>query len=389
MTERYAGPVDKLVAREDRRMDRPVVCVLSMADPNIFPALHHLASGLAAEGAEVYFVGRHEPGDTGVNDRRVTWVDVPRVGRLGRRIPGFRSNYHGVFGILRAIEPDWIVAQHEYIVPGLIYKLTRCSRKTKVAMYFADYNTNRWYTRIAKRLSRQIDVYVDVCDMRLQWRHKEWPEMRAMPFVIRNAPQRRPDTAHEPHQNATRIVFTSSKYVLGLNRDRLSRFLSRLCEHGISVDWYLPGADEVRSLARSLTAHPLYTVHGPVEKSGLIGTLAGYDVGLHWAPMAEKDFDPEYFYSAASNKIGEYIAAGLVVAHAGNPGLSYLPEEICAVFDPTDPEAGANRLAAVLSDRAAVERKRQAALRYHDEEMNFAAQAASLIRHVIGEPPGE
>ena len=367
-------------------MDRPVVCVVSTANPNIFPALHHLASGLSAEGAAVYFVCRFEPKETGAGDRGVNWIEIPPVSRLGGKIPGFRSNYHGVFGIFRSLRPDWIIAQHEYFVPGLLYKATRRSHKPGIGMYFADYFHHRWYTRIANRMSRQIDMYIDVCDMRLQWRRKEWPNMRAVPFVIRQAPHRRSHALYEQHQGPTRIVFTSSKYVLGLNRDRLSRFLSRLCGHGIAVDWYLPGADEVRSLARSLTAHPLYTVHGPVEKAGLIGTLAGYDVGLHWAPMAEKDFDPEYFHSAASNKIGEYIAAGLVVAHTGNPGLSYLPEEVCAVFDPTDPEAGADQLAAALSDRAAVERKRQAALRYHLEEMNFETQAAPFIRHVLGAP---
>lgn len=136
-------------------------------------------------------------------------------------------------------------------------------------------------------------------------------------------------------------------------------------------------------MARSFSDHPLYSVRGPVEKSRLLQTLDQYDVGLHWAPMAEADYDPDYFHSAASNKIGEYIAAGLVVAHAGNPGLSYLPAEICAVFDPTNPEAGADQLAAALSDRVAVERKRAASFRYHLEEMNFESQARPFIHHVM------
>lgn|GEM_PF-3140183 len=180
------------------------------------------------------------------------------------------------------------------------------------------------------------------------------------------------------------MAFTNSKYVLGLNRERISRFLSRLCDNGIVVDWYLPGAEEVRSIARSLVSHPRFAVCDPVEKSRLMDTLGKYDVGLHWAPLAEQAYDQDYFLSAASNKIGEYLAAGLVVAHAGNPGLSYLPEEVCAVFDPTDPVAGADQLAAALADRATVERKRQAALRYHLDEMNFEAQTAPFVRHVMG-----
>ena len=181
--------------------------------------------------------------------------------------------------------------------------------------------------------------------------------------------------------------------MLRLNRDRLSRFITRLCQSGVSVDWYMSGfsgllsGDDLRASARSLTDHPLFRLREPVEKARLLETLGEYDAGLFWAPLAEQNFNRSYFLSAASNKIGEYIAAGLVVAHTGNPGLAYLPQEICAVFDPTDPEAGADQLAAALADRAAVERKREAALRYHDEEMNFEIQAAPFIRHVLGERP--
>ncbi|KAB2845930.1 MAG: glycosyltransferase family 4 protein [Hyphomicrobiaceae bacterium] len=140
----------------------------------------------------------------------------------------------------------------------------------------------------------------------------------------------------------------------------------------------------------------MFRVREPVEKARLFDTLGKYDAGLFWAPMAElgapvsnpkstladPNINRSLFFSAASNKVSEYIAAGLVVAYTGNPGLSFLPEAICAAFDPTDPEAGADQLAATLADRATVERKRQAALRYHDDEMNFEAQAAPFVRHV-------
>lgn len=232
-----------------------------------------------------------------------------------------------------------------------------------------------------------IDAYIDICDIRLQWRQKDWPRMRALPFIIRQAPFRRDVDVLENHNGSARIVLTGSNLLLKMNRERLSRFLHQLCRRDIVIDWYLPGPDNVREDARLLTPHPLFTVRAPISKSELVGTLSNYDAGLFWAPMADADlskpWDRSVFLSAASNKIGEYIAAGLVVAHTGNPGLSYLPDDVCAVFDPTDPEAGADQLAAQLSDRATVERKRQAALRYHLDEMNFEAQAAPFIRHVM------
>ena len=148
------------------------------------------------------------------------------------------------------------------------------------------------------------------------------------------------------------------------------------------IDWYLPGEADIRALARSLTSAPGFNVRDPVEKSRLLQTLGAYDVGLHWAPMAEQHRDPDYFNSAASNKIGEYISAGLAVAHAGNPGLEYLPDDVGIVFDPTDPEAGADQLAAELVDRAGLEQRRAASLRYHLDEMNFEAQAARFTMHL-------
>lgn len=162
----------------------------------------------------------------------------------------------------------------------------------------------------------------------------------------------------------------------------MSRGPARLCSHGISADWHFAHQDESRHIARTLLSHPLCTVRERVGKAQLLDTLSGCDVGLYWAPMAEQGYDYNYFQSTASNKIGEYVAAGLAVAYAGNPGLAFLPREIALVFDPTDPEAGADQLAASLSDRASLERMRVASLRYHQEELNIDAQAAPFLRYV-------
>lgn len=358
------------------------IVVINQHNPNIFTSTHQIAAALADQGADVHFLSTVEPADTGLSAANVAWTQIPRSTGLMARVPWFRSNSHRIVRFLRKTKPDWIVAQHEYGVPMLIYKaLTR--REVRCATYFVDYHGDRKYVAALKQLAKLIDAYVDICDVRLKWRQAAWPQMRAIPFVIRQAPQRRSTAHHAAHDGPIRVAFTNSRYIFGLNHDRLSRFLTQLCVRGIAVDWYLPGPEEARTMARSFSDHPLYSVRGPVEKSRLLQTLDQYDVGLHWAPMAEADYDPDYFHSAASNKIGEYIAAGLVVAHAGNPGLSYLPAEICAVFDPTNPEAGADQLAAALSDRVAVERKRAASFRYHLEEMNFESQARPFIHHVM------
>jgi len=358
--------------------------VISLNDPNIYPGLHHLAKALVRAGADVHFLSSLEP--TGVDpDREIPWAAIPKLKGVIEKIPALRANYHGIFRLIRNARPDWIIAQHEYLLPALAYKAV--DRRVKVAGYFSDYYKGLWHTEVLKRGAGFLNAYVDICDVRLQWRQNDWSKIPAETFIIRQAPLRRSSNKLESHECTARVVLTGSNLLLKMNRERLSRFLHQLCSRDIAVDWYLPGPDDMREDARLLTLHPLFAVREPISKSELIETLSNYDAGLFWAPMADADlsrpWDRSVFVSAASNKIGEYIAAGLIVAHTGNPGLSYLPDDICVVFDPTDPEAGADQLVAQIADRAAVDRKRQAALCYHLNEMNFEAQAAPFINYVM------
>lgn len=360
------------------------IAILSLNNPSIYPALFHLAAELAKAGVQVDFFSRSKPETIADRSVDVRWREIPKVHDAFSRVPLLRSNYHGIFSMLCERRPNWIIAQHEYLLPAIAYKKLYPKNNVKIAAYFSDYYGRNWSVDILKHFAQVLDVYVDVCDMRWQWRKADWPNMRATPFTIRNAPQRQVDLHLAAHRGNVRIVHTGSKMVLDMDRERLSRFVDRLCSSGFSVDWYLPGPPDLRSTARSLTQNPLFSVCNPVNKTELLKTLRAYDVGLFWAPMAEcNDNRKSIFLSAASNKIGEYISAGLVVAHTGNPGLRYIPEEACVVFDPTDPEVGADHLARAIADRADVDRKRLAALRYHDTELNVEAQAAPFIRHVL------
>ncbi|WP_156146717.1 hypothetical protein [Brevundimonas sp. KM4] len=352
-------------------------------DVALFPNLYNTAAQIANLGHDTVFISEGRPSSMGdaVGVKAVEWRRVELPTGVASRIPVLRGAHTSIFRHLCSAHPHVIVAEQAYVLPAMLYKML-ARQNVKIIGYYADYWPDAWYAKITGSLSFLLDAYVDVCDIRLQWRKKNWPGMRGDYFITRQAPHRRRSEKHEDHRGAVRIVFASSGYVLGLERERLSRFLERLCCHGMAVDWYLPGSDEVRLAAKALTSHDLFRVLEPVEKSRLPEVLGQYDVGLHWAPMAERAYDPYYFDSTASNKIGEYIAAGLVVGHAGNPGLSYLPADVCAIFDPTDPEAGADQLASALADRGDVERKRKAALGYHLGEMNFEAQAEPFIRYI-------
>lgn len=358
------------------------IVIIAQYNPVMFPALPQIAHSLSKEGAEVQMLSTYEPVNL-TESERVTWTSIPKSDGVRKHLPFFRAQGDFIFRRLQAMKPAWIIAQHEYLLPALAYRATT-GRKAKVAAYFADYHGDRKYVRVVGGLANLLDAYVDVCDVRLGWRRGDWPLMTAEAFTIRQAPFRREVTSVDSHHGSPRVVFTGSKYVLGLDRTRLARFIDRLCERDTSIDWYLPGDPGIRDEARSLTPNPRFNVRDPVDKSRLLDTLGKYDAGLHWAPMAEQAHDPDYFLSAASNKIGEYIAAGLVVLHSDNPGLSYLPDEVCMTYDATDPDQGADQLAGMLDDRGTIERKRRAALSYHLDEMNFEDQARPFIHWLLG-----
>lgn len=364
------------------------VAILGLHPFGVFPALYHLGIGLAAEGAEVLIASRDRPEELVPAFESMVHAPLPRkTGRKGLQslvlwhADGLRT--------LAGFRPDWIVAEHELVMTALAYAFSRPFRPPRIAACFWDYYQNR-HMAVIGRFASRIDAYVDVCDLREEWRRRDWPRLTAPGFIMRHAPLRGADTPVIAAPGPTpRIVFTSSAHVLvSMDRTRLARFFERLCARGVAVDWYFFGEPENREMARALVSHPLYRVLETVPKSELYALLPTYDVGLHWAPPVEAadaaPFWQAYFQSAASNKIGEYVAAGLAVAHAGNPGLGYLPQDLSVAFDATEPERGADQLADRIGDPAWLQAARAAARRYHRDEMNAQAQGALLRRHILG-----
>lgn len=360
------------------------ISIVAQHDPNMFTALLQLARVLSDHGNDISFMSTIIPVDHEFSREQIYLLYIDKPTRLGIKISIIRSNFYSVYNLLVHTRPDFVIGEHEYIIPSVMYKLSTF-RNVKIAAYSSDFQSERRYVTAMKPFASAIDAYIDVCDLRVGWQRELWPRMKAASFVVRNAPWRQPDAPLEPHEGAPRMVLTGSAPMMlhATNPARFARFVTRLCGHGISLDWYLMADEAARDAARALSSHPLYRVRDPLPKSRLLPELRTYDVGLFWAPMADGDLSRargrSIFISAASNKIAEYIGAGLAVAHTGNPGLSYLPPEICAPFDATNPEAGADQLAAALADREGIERRRQAALRYHQHEMNFEDQVAPLV----------
>lgn len=360
------------------------IVITTLNDPSIYPAQHDIAIEFAHAGAEVHFIFQHDVlRNSKLMDPRITYhYSSPVVDSKGGHKRS-RVDYKTLLSLFQVIKPDVIIAHHQHIVFALMHKAARfLGRRVSVAGYFSDYHSDHMYVRVLGRFAKYLDAYIDVCDMRVQWRQRAWPRLKSRTFVVRQAPRKR-DIAFEDHAGIPRIIFTGSRYVLGLDTERLGAFINALCSYGAEFTWLLPGPSESRERARGLSSHPNYRVLEPVDKEQLLDKLSEFDIGLHWAPMAEAAVDESFFISSASNKIGEYIASSLAVAYTENPGLRYLPPQLSIRFDPTDPIVGAEMLLEAALDRQLLEEKRQSAWTYHKEEMNLEMQVEPLVTTLL------
>ncbi len=360
------------------------------SNPNMFPSMYHLVSRMSAGAAVVRFACKYPPDLTDIGSADVEHIHVPDSKGFLSRIPLLRTNFINLLVTAVRFKPDLIIAQESYVLVAIVYKILAAPfRRTKVAGFFYDYTDAGTSTRLIGVLAKFISTYIDVCPMRLKWRQDAWPLLRASQFVMRLSPPRSAGVNITVNEHPSVVYVASPNVLTKMDPSRLSKFISRLCDRGIKVHWYLSGGETLTpdldqlATAKSMASSDNFAVFPAIPKSALAAVLARYDAGLFWAPLSDNRGNKSFFISAASNKIGEYLAAGLIIAHTGNPGLSYLPDDVCAPFDPTDPEAGADHVAAALSDRAEIKRKRQVAFRYHLDEMNFEAQADPVFRHLM------
>lgn len=364
------------------------ILVAILNDSNLYPSPYYIASALAADGHDVTFLSRVEPSIQLPSQhlQPPKWLALRPASVLEGRLPFIRGNYHRVLAAIARIKPDIFIGQHQLAMIGAFYGLF--SRHIKVMPYFCDHMVNMWYSKPMRRLARRYAGYLDICDLRVNWRKAEWPDLRCPAFVIRQAPPLDNNKNLIPHAGKGRVVFTGSDYGPDMQWDLLSRFARALVSDGIDFDWYMPGAPEKREKARAISGSPHFRVLEPVTKAKLLTLLGEYDAGLLWAPVrVEGGHTPRtvfehYFLSAASNKICEYHAAGLVTLHTGNPGLAYLPAGVSQAVDPWEPEVSARRIAMYLAQRHSVEEGRRAAFAYYQQTMNAEAQAEPFIRYI-------
>lgn len=361
------------------------IAIISTCDLNLYPAQYYLAETLAQRGARVTILSKSQPRfltQSGAFSSNIDWFPIERQSGWISRLPIVRADYHGVILQLMKLRPTWIVAQHGQALAALLYKAFTSDRHpVKVAGYFADYVERAWWLSLLKRNAGRLDAYVDVCDLRLAWREAEWSRLCRPRFVVRNAPPLRNDLKFESHSKNPRLIFTGRDYGDAMRSDLLLRFIKRMCQSGFQVTWLMPGESHERSAAIEAVNHENFSVLEAVDKGTMNKLLASYDVGLLWTPTTRRQNETERtnYVSAASNKLGEYLASGLLIAHTGNPGLRFLPNDVGIELNPWHPEESAETLALLLTNRNRIKLARAAALRFHRDVLNASVQSDFFV----------
>ena len=168
----------------------------------------------------------------------------------------------------------------------------------------------------------------------------------------------------------------------------LIRAVATCRDRGVAVQVRLlgdgPRWPAARRAATDLAADDSVEWLGAVPHAEIPGHLQAADVGL--AP-----FSPEAFSALALGwfwspiKIFEYLAAGLPVVTADLPELrALLPDEVASFYPAGQPEALADRLADLASNRAVLRRMGRAARALAERRYTWDAQA-QIVEQVLTE----
>jgi len=369
---------------------------------------HHVVLSIMAPRAEYLVDGRCL-----YHDQVAEGVEVKPIGLLTRNLPKWKP-----FQALKLIEllarQFWRALRHKadlYIafdVPMAfpILLATRLRRRRHVYFALELYGEQTWvplrrvWVWLDKLVCPRADAIVAVDEMRA--RHMlEAYGARQMPLTVRNAPPYREATRErrfegilqEGGSRASAVALYQGQIQRPRGMDQLVEAAQYLDDH---VALFLIGPcepeylAELKAEARQTGAEDKVFFLPAVPPHELAAFTASADVGVM---VRLKDRLNVYYSAGATNKLYEYLMAGLPVVTPNYPGFPEVVEAegVGRCVDPTDPRAIAEAINGVLRDpegRAAMQKK---ALRLARDVYNWEAsfeRIHALCLELMGEPEG-
>lgn len=297
--------------------------------------------------------------------------------------------FEWILTIIRIVSmrPDVVLACHASIVDGTIASriLKILGHKCRVVAYFMDYNEPHqgWWIRWITKNAKDLDALIDVDPLRLNYR-KKWMHCPENSFAIYHAP-RLSFGSHNLHQDPDqlRLILTGSLRP-EIHPFELAKALATCPKNNIEIVWRMPGSDDEREdLKKILKQHgaDIVKLLPSIPKAELLNELSSYHLGMIWNPVEGQDpmFQIQY-ETCASNKLGEFLSAGLGVIYTGNRGLLFLDDAGAGLaVDPNEPESLGRLLSSLLANLNKVRAMQLAARTLFDKTYNLDSQARPFM----------
>ncbi|HEX7778267.1 MAG TPA: glycosyltransferase [Vicinamibacterales bacterium] len=318
----------------ERAKDRPPrVLYVQYTNPAAYPPLQHSASILAAAGCEVRLVG------TAIAGERLTFEqsDRVRVALMPFEPGGWRQKVHyaqfasWVAAEARQWRPDWVYVSDPLACPAAL----ALRRLTGARFIYHEHDSpspdvgaQSTFMRVVLRARRALAARAELCVLPNDERAELFREQTGRKdgvVTVWNCPMRdEVGTSREVSPApAMKVVYHGTIVPARLPATVLQALVALPAAVSLVVAGYEtaghPGyVDALRQEARRLGIDGRITFAGTLSREGLMQQCRTCDVGLALLPRTSADVN-ERAMVGASNKVFEYLAAGLAVIVGDQP----------------------------------------------------------------------
>jgi len=282
---------------------------------------------------------------------------------------------------------------------------TRLKRKKQLYFALELYGEQTWvpmrrlWVWLDKRVCPRADAIVAVDEMRAKHMCEAYGA-RATPLTVRNAPpyheavreHRFKPILEKAGSPATMVALYQGQIQRPRGMDQLIAAAQHLDDH---IALFLIGPcepdylSELQATARRVGAAGKVFFLPAVPPHELAAYTASADLGVM---VRLKDRLNVYYSAGATNKLYEYLMAGLPVVTPNYPGFPEVVEQegVGRCVDPTNPRDIALAINELLGNREHAEAMRQRALQLARDRYNWETsfeQIHALCRTLMGEPP--
>lgn len=388
----------------DKLEQRPLIQAIFYNDPDYYPPAINAIRLLCRAGFAVELFTRETGGS-----HEITYPPEARIVRLPPRGPNSWLQFLNFLrDVVRRARPDAALFWGHDMHGFLGARLAAWRRSRPLVYHCHDYADPGWMTfgiKLVHAFERQFARTADSVVIPDAGRAEVMAaalKLRTPPLVAANAPLLTPPKSQALLRSALsargfhfdKIVFRQGRIGRGHGIEVTLRSMPKWTNPkwgfvvmGLSDAHYLNSLDQ---LAQSLGVRNRFVALPPVKYDCIMDYTRGADVGH---ALYEKIHVNNLYIGTASNKVMEYLAAGVPLLVSPNEKLHQLiSEKACgACADETDPDSVAHAINLLLGEDANWSAMARSASAAFEEEYCYDRQFAPVIEKMqtLAAMPGE